>query len=252
MTADQPQTQTPPHQVEPEPLPPVVSLAEAAHLDPAQAPARLGTGSWDRGSMAIVVPYDPTWPQRFQAASAEILAATDHLFLRLEHIGSTSVPGLAAKPTIDMMASVRRLPDGHAAQPALAALGYELADTGMRERLFFQRLAGPGVSTHHLHVVTEDSWATRNERLLRDYLRGHPGQARRYAELKRRLSRELGRGEAYTRAKTALIQELVDAARDELGLPPRPGLGAAALGVRRQSAHKKHARRIADVAGERR
>jgi GrpB-like predicted nucleotidyltransferase (UPF0157 family) len=95
--------------------------------------------------MAIVVPYDPTWPQRFQAASAEILAATDHLFLRLEHIGST------AKPTIDMMASVRRLLDGHAAQPALAALGYELADTGMRERLFFQRLARPGVSAHHLH-----------------------------------------------------------------------------------------------------
>ena len=196
--------------------------------------------------MAIVVPYDPTWPQRFQAASAEILAATYHLFLRLEHIGST------AKPTIDMMASVRRLLDGHAAQPALAARGYELADTGMRERLFFQRLAGPGVSTHHLHVVTEDSWATRNERLLRDYLRGHPGQARRYAELKRRLSRELGRGETYTRAKTALIQELVDAARDELGLPPRPGLGAAALGVRRQSAHQKHARRIPDVVGERR
>jgi GrpB-like predicted nucleotidyltransferase (UPF0157 family) len=168
--------------------------------------------------MSMVVPYDPTWPQRFQAARAEVLAATDHLFLRLEHIGSTSVPGLAAKPTIDMMASVRRLPDGHTAQPALAALGYELADTGMRERLFFQRLAGPVVSTHHLHVVTEDSWATRNERLLRDYLRGHPQQARRYAELKRRLSRELGPGEAYTRAKTALIQELVDAARDELGL----------------------------------
>jgi hypothetical protein len=147
MTAEQPQPQTPPRQVEPATLPPVVSLAEAAHLDPAQAPALLGTGSWDRGRMAIVVPYDPTWPQRFQAASAEILAATDHRFLRLEHIGSTSVPGLAAKPTIDMMASVRRLLDGHAAQPALAALGYELADTGMRERLFFQRLAGPGVST---------------------------------------------------------------------------------------------------------
>jgi hypothetical protein len=108
-------------QVEPEPLPPVVNLAEAAHRDPAQAAARLGTGSRDGASMLIVVPYDPTWPQRFQAASAEILAATDHLFLRLEHIGSTSVPGLAAKPTIDMMASVRRLPDGHAAQPALAA-----------------------------------------------------------------------------------------------------------------------------------
>jgi GrpB-like predicted nucleotidyltransferase (UPF0157 family) len=157
MTAEPPQTQTRAPQVEPEPLLPVVSLAEATPLDPAQAPAPLGTGSRDGASMSIVVPYDPTWPQRFQAASAELLAVAGHLFLRLEHIGSTSVPGLAAKPTIDMMASVRRLPDGHAAQRALAALGYALADTGMPERLFFQRLAGPGVPTHHLHVVTEDS-----------------------------------------------------------------------------------------------
>jgi hypothetical protein len=92
--AEPPQTQTRAHQVEPEPLP----------------GALLGTGSWDGASVSIVVPYDPTWPQRFQAASAELLAVADHLFLRLEHIGSTSVPGLAAKPTIDMMASVRRLP----------------------------------------------------------------------------------------------------------------------------------------------
>jgi GrpB-like predicted nucleotidyltransferase (UPF0157 family) len=146
MMAESPNTQTRAHQVEPEPLLPVVRLAEAAHLDSAQAPARLGTRSSDGASVLIVVPYDPTWPQRFQAASDEVLAAAGHLFLRLEHIGSTSVPGLAAKPTIDMMASVRRLPDGHAAQPSLAALGYELADTGMPERLFFQRLGGPGVA----------------------------------------------------------------------------------------------------------
>jgi GrpB-like predicted nucleotidyltransferase (UPF0157 family) len=91
--------------------------------------------------------------------------------VRLEHIGSTSVPGLAAKPVIDMMASVRGLQDGRAAQAALAELGYELVATGMPDRLFYQRRAGPGMATHHLHVVAEDSWATRNERLLRDYLR---------------------------------------------------------------------------------
>jgi GrpB-like predicted nucleotidyltransferase (UPF0157 family) len=172
--------------------------------------------------MPIVVPYDPIWPQQFEAARAEILTAVGHLVLRLEHIGSTSVPGLAAKPIIDMMASVQHLQDGHTAQPALAALGYELVETGMPNRLFFQRRAGPGISTHHLHVVSQDSWATRNELLLRDYIRGHPEQARRYGALKQRLARERGRGEAYTRAKTALIQELVDAARDDLGLPRVP------------------------------
>jgi GrpB-like predicted nucleotidyltransferase (UPF0157 family) len=178
---------------------------------------------WNPGGTQIaVVPYDPAWPQRFESAATKILDAVGARFLRLEHIGSTAVPGLAAKPTIDMMASVARLPDGLAARASLAELGYELVETGMPDRLFFQRRAADGAATHHLHVVTEDTWATRNERLLRDYLLDHPEQARRYGELKRRLARELGPGEAYTRAKTALIQELVDAARDDLGLPRIP------------------------------
>jgi GrpB-like predicted nucleotidyltransferase (UPF0157 family) len=172
--------------------------------------------------MSIVVPYDPTWPEQFEAARAELLAALGPVVVRLEHIGSTSVPGLAAKPVIDMMASVRGLQDGRTAQGALAELGYELVGAGMPDRLFYQRHAGPGMATHHLHVVAEDSWATRNERLLRDYLRSHREQARRYGRLKQQLARELGHGEAYTRAKTELIQELVDAARAELGLPPVP------------------------------
>lgn len=169
-----------------------------------------------------VVPYDTAWPERFESASTQILTAVGPRFLRLEHIGSTSVPGLAAKPVIDMMATVRRLQDGLAARTALAELGYQLVETGMPDRLFFQRRDSSGASTHHLHVVGEDTWATRNERLLRDHLREHPEQARGYGELKEQLSRDLGSGEAYTRAKTALIQELVDAARDALGLPRVP------------------------------
>jgi GrpB-like predicted nucleotidyltransferase (UPF0157 family) len=181
---------------------------------------QLSTNPWDRGDMpAAVVPYDAAWPERFESASTEILTAVGPRFLRLEHIGSTSVPGLAAKPVIDMMASVRRLQDGLAARTALAELGYQLVETGMPDRLFFQRRDRSGASTHHLHVVGEDTWATRNERLLRDHLRKHPEQARRYGELKEQLSCDLGSGEAYTRAKTALIQELVDAARDARGLP---------------------------------
>ena len=179
--------------------------------------------------MSIVMPYDPTWPQQFEAARAQILAAVGPAVVRLEHIGSTSVPGLAAKPIIDMMASVRDLEDGLAVQAALAELGYHPGETGMRDRLFFQRRAGEGVATHHLHVVTEDSWATRNERLLRDHLRKHPEQAQRYGELKQRLMRDLGHGEAYTRAKTELIQELVDAARAEAGPATRAGVGVVTI-----------------------
>ena len=190
--------------------------------DPDEPAQRQGSRQIPGGTPIAVVAYDPAWPQRYEAAAAELLRAVGTRFLRLEHIGSTAVPGLAAKPTIDMMASVPRLEDGLAARTALAKLGYELVETGMPDRLFFQPRTSTGTPSHHLHLVTEATWATRNERLLRDHLRNHPEQARRYGELKERLARDLGPGEAYTRAKTALIQELVDAARDELGLPRVP------------------------------
>ena len=169
-----------------------------------------------------VVAYDAAWPEQFASASTEILTAVGSRFLRLEHIGSTSVPGLVAKPD--------HRHDGHRAAPAGRACRPSRPRQA-RLRAGRHGHAGPTVlqhrdrndtPTHHLHVVPEATWATRNERLLRDHLRGHPKQARRYGELKLQLARDLGPGEAYTRAKTALIQELVDAARDALGLPRLP------------------------------
>ena len=207
-----------------------VEVAQGHAHTPAQAEGTIqqaeqellhGSGR-NAGMPTAVVPYDSAWPQRYESAATELFGAVGERFLRLEHIGSTAVPGLAAKPTVDMMASVPRLEDGLAARAALAELGYELVETGTPNRLFFQRRTSTGTPSHHLHLVTEASWATRNERLLRDHLRSHSEDARRYGELKERLARDLGPGEAYTRAKTALIQELVDAARDGQGLPRVP------------------------------
>lgn len=164
--------------------------------------------------MTEVVPYDPDWPTRAEAAAAELRAAVPGVFVAIEHIGSTSVPGLAAKPVIDLMACVRDLAD--VTDGPLAELGYRPFETGMPGRLFYRR---PG---RHLHVVALTGWETRNERLLRDYLRGRSESARRYGELKARLAADGMDGEAYTRAKTALIQRLVDEARDERGLPRVP------------------------------
>lgn len=128
------------------------------------------------------------------------------------------MPGLAAKPVIDLMAATQSLDAVIAAEHHLAAIGFHRAETGMSNRLFYLRDDGDGRRTHHLPVVTGDSWSTRNERLLRDHLCVHPDDRDRYGSLKERL-RELD-GEAYTRAKTALIQELV--ARSERGLPTVP------------------------------
>ena len=155
-----------------------------------------------------VVPHDPRWAGLAEAARAELAG----LFAAVEHIGSTAVPGLAAKPVIDLMACVQALPG-----PAPA--GYALVETGMAERLFYVRDGDPPC---HLHVVTEASWPARNERILRDHLREHPADAARYAALKLALAAGGLGGLEYTRGKTALIQELTDTARAARGLPSVP------------------------------
>lgn len=170
--------------------------------------------------LIIVVPYDAAWPDRYAAERAALLGATGSLFVAIEHIGSTSVPGLQAKPVIDMMAAVRRLDDASAAEERLRELGYRFTPTGMRNRLFFRRRAPELACAFHLHIVEEATWGERNERLFRDHLRAHPEDARAYGELKQRLAREHGRDSmAYTKSKTELVQAIVDRARDARGLP---------------------------------
>ncbi|MGA5304541.1 GrpB family protein [Nucisporomicrobium flavum] len=141
------------------------------------------------------------------------------LFTAVEHVGSTAVPGLAAKPVIDLMAALDELAKVN--DPALQSLGYRLQPTDMPARLFYRR-EDYDSTAYHLHVVTAESWPTRNERLLRDHLLAYPEARDRYAALKRELMDRYGPGDAYTRGKTRLIQELTDAARAERGLPPVP------------------------------
>jgi len=166
-----------------------------------------------------VVEYDEAWAVRAAAARAELIPLG--VFDTVEHIGSTSVPGLAAKPVIDLMAAAASLDRVTAAEDALSGLGYRRFDNGMSGRLFYYR-DEDGARAYQLHVVPAGTWDTRNERLLRDHLRQHPEDARRYAELKQRLAAEHTDGTEYTKAKTELIQELTDRARAGRGLPSVP------------------------------
>jgi GrpB-like predicted nucleotidyltransferase (UPF0157 family) len=167
-----------------------------------------------------IADYDPAWPQIYAAERAPILAVAGPRLLALEHIGSTAIPGLCAKPIIDMMAAVAHLDDGAALIEPLAAHGYRLVETGMPGRLLLRKdVAERGVRVH-LHIIELATWDTRNERLLRDYLLAHPEAAQAYGDLKRQLALAHAEdGFAYTKAKTGLIQSLVDRARDEHGLP---------------------------------
>jgi GrpB-like predicted nucleotidyltransferase (UPF0157 family) len=166
--------------------------------------------------------YDPQWIGQASAIVQELSNALPGTFTRIEHFGSTSVPGLAAKPIIDLMAGVTEDLDVTAARlnAALPPLRFFPEENGMSGRLFFVREEN-GRRVCHLHVVPADSLATRNEVLLRDLLRLHPHHVERYAELKRSLAASFADdGLAYTRGKTDLIQELVDEAREAAGLAP--------------------------------
>ncbi|MEV4345052.1 GrpB family protein [Actinoplanes sp. NPDC049596] len=171
--------------------------------------------------MIKIVDYDPAWPIQAAAAIAEFAPALSGVVAEIEHIGSTAVPGLAAKPTIDLMAAAPLLGPVAARAERLAALGYHPHDNGMRDRLLYVRFDGPSRS-HILHVVTLASWPTRNQRLLRDYLRCHPAEAERYGRLKKELAAAGTHPADYAAAKTGLIQELTDRARAEAGLPSIP------------------------------
>ncbi|GLY85379.1 hypothetical protein Airi02_033080 [Actinoallomurus iriomotensis] len=168
-----------------------------------------------------VVEYDPAWPARAAAAIEELEQALPGVMVEIEHIGSTAVPGLAAKPIIDLMAAVADLEIVERDEETLAALGYHRHFNGMVDRLLYVRAAG-GVRENILHVVTLASWPTRNQRILRDHLREHPDDAEQYARLKRAIAAaDVAPGD-YARAKTALIQEMTDRARAKRGLPPVP------------------------------
>lgn len=168
-----------------------------------------------------VVDHDPDWPRQAATAIDALRAAAPGLFVQIEHIGSTAVPGLAAKPVIDLMAAVHDLARAAPHEAALAGFGFHPHENGMTDRLLYVRAAN-GVRSHILHVVTLESWPTRNQRIFRDYLRAHPADMIRYAQLKRAIAAAGSRPGEYARAKTALVQELTDRARAQLGLPSAP------------------------------
>jgi GrpB-like predicted nucleotidyltransferase (UPF0157 family) len=171
-------------------------------------------------SRVEMVPYDPVWPENYVTERAYLVNAGGDLILELEHIGSTAVPGLRSKPIIDMMAAVRDLGQGQHLAQLLSVLGYELIQTGMRNRLFLRRRSESQEQAYQLHIVELCTWKQREERLMRDYLLAHPKAAAAYGELKKRLAEEhMEDSLAYTGAKIAFIQDLVDKARAELGLP---------------------------------
>ncbi len=146
----------------------------------------------------------------YEQAAAQIRAAIGPRIVAIEHVGSTAVPGLEAKPIIDIMVGVRQLVRAteHCIAP-LARIGYEYVPKPYPDRRFFRR--GPwGNGTHHLHLVEWGGEDWRRALRFRDYLRQHPDAARQYADLKRQLAAAHGRDRrAYAADKTAFIEDVL-------------------------------------------
>jgi len=169
------------------------------------------------GGSIVVSDYDPAWSVMFEHERANLRTALGPLVLTIEHIGSTAVPGLAAKPIIDLQASVRSLAEAksHCVNP-LQALGYTYMpqyESWLPGELFFRK-ALVGRWTHHLHVLQEDHPRWGDRLLFRDYLRNHPKAARAYATLKRDLAAAFDDNIAgYRNAKDAFVAATMDAVR---------------------------------------
>lgn len=170
-----------------------------------------------------ISPYDPAWPRRFLEEKAHLLACLPaDLIRRVEHIGSTAVPGLAAKPIVDMLVEVSDLQaTRERIAPLLESQGYDYFwrpthgdDVPPFYAWFIKRDPRTGARTHHIHMVEAD-FAGHWERLLFvDYLIAHPQTARDYEALKLRLATEHARDRvAYTEGKSEFIGRVMVEAR---------------------------------------
>lgn len=163
--------------------------------------------------MVVIVDYDPAWPRLFEEERACIEPVIATFAQSIEHVGSTAVPGLCAKPIVDLMVTVERLnPPSHYAE-ALAIFGYVLRiDAANTERHAFGKRDAQGkrpVPGYNLHVVQHEGVEHQRMTAFRDNLRTHPDAAGAYGDLKRRLAAEYGTNrDGYTAAKSAFVRSV--------------------------------------------
>lgn len=172
-----------------------------------------------------VAPYSTEWPEEFRVLGQRLRSALGDVVARIDHIGSTAVPGLAAKPILDVQISIRTLEPADAYRAPLEALGFVFrADNPDRSKRYFRET--PGTRRTHIHVRRLGSWGEQRALLFRDYLRAHPAEATRYERLKRDLAgRHRENRLAYTEAKAAFlwgVMERADRWSRETGWRPGP------------------------------
>jgi GrpB-like predicted nucleotidyltransferase (UPF0157 family) len=157
----------------------------------------------------VVVDYDPDWPRLFEELRARVWPVVVDVADRIEHVGSTSVPGQAAKPVIDMTVVVATRDQVPLAIERLATLGYRhRGNLGIDDREAFNN--PPDLPKHNLYVCPEGTIGIVNQVAVRDYLRTHADVSRRYGELKKRLAAEFPHDiDSYVFGKTDFVLDVL-------------------------------------------
>ncbi len=176
--------------------------------------------------MIEIVPYKPSWPLEFAELGSRLRLALGDAALRIDHIGSTSVPGLDAKDVIDVQITVSSLDDANL-KPALERAGFVWREDIKRDHAplgmtvpdveLEKRYANEGLSARaaHIHIRAVGRWNQRYALLCRDYLRSHAGAAKAYAEIKRQLARYFPNdAEAYYDIKDPVFDVIMAGAED--------------------------------------
>ena len=168
----------------------------------------------------ILTEHDPVWKERYRKEESLLKSILNVDILRIDHIGSTAVTGLIAKPTIDILMQIKDDADVIDLKDSIESLGYlysEQPDNPPPHMMFMKGYTPEGFQgqAFHLHVRYAGDW---NELYFRDYLRKHPDTAETYGKLKTELQKKHEHDrDAYTDAKTEFIEEITKRARVEFG-----------------------------------
>jgi len=169
----------------------------------------------------VISDYDPAWPEWFEAVYGHVWPAVRDIALRIDHVGSTAVPGLAAKPIIDMDVVVATAHDVSEVIERLATIGYRWrGDLGVPGREAVKLIRDQKLPAHQLYVVVENNKAHLDHWLLRDLLREDAEAREHYAALKRHNAQLADRNmDVYVAAKAAFVADLLTRARAKRGFP---------------------------------
>lgn len=156
-----------------------------------------------------VVPHDSAWPENFAQESQQIYGVLGENIVAIHHIGSTAIPGIYAKPVIDLLVEVKDIATVNAHSLQMMSLGYQaMGEFGIPGRRYFRKEV-QAVQTHHVHVFAIGSAQIERHLTFRDYMTAHPEAAHRYSQLKRQLASQHPTDiEAYMDGKDGFIQEI--------------------------------------------